>query len=231
MKAERRGPDVPIKERSLEIFGAEKKLDQLRDRERLFGGRLTLSDLRCFIAPLPMPYEAPDAPTPGMPLLIIENHDTWSSFCTWNRLSHAYAAVAYGGGGNSKSLQYDERWIDIMIDRTGATEARYFGDVDPTGILIGARASHRRRASGRSPLLPEIELYEWLFENGRRTALSGSRNIAHCRDWMPSIYDRCVALFAAGERLPQEGLGLRHLLEPTCGLIKGGAAHRAATAP
>ena len=47
---------VPIKERSLEIFGDEKKLDRLRTHDTLFGNRLPLATIGAFVAPLPLPY-------------------------------------------------------------------------------------------------------------------------------------------------------------------------------
>lgn len=49
---------VPIKERSLEIFGDEKKLDRIRAKDTLLGGRLPLSAIGAFVAPLPLPYRA-----------------------------------------------------------------------------------------------------------------------------------------------------------------------------
>lgn len=49
---------APIKERSLEIFGDEKKLDRIRARDTLLGGRLPLSVIGAFVAPLPLPYRA-----------------------------------------------------------------------------------------------------------------------------------------------------------------------------
>ena len=46
--------DVPIKERSLEIFGDEKRLDALRNTVLFDDGRLTLEHLRCFAVAEPM---------------------------------------------------------------------------------------------------------------------------------------------------------------------------------
>ena len=74
----RQRPLVPIKERSLEIFGDEKRLDRLARGSALFGeGRLTPETLRCFIVPEPLPWTA--GPNPSGPTLVIENTATWHS--------------------------------------------------------------------------------------------------------------------------------------------------------
>ena len=74
----RERPLVPIKERSLEIFGDEKRLDRLARGSALFGeGRLTPETLRCFIVPEPLPWTA--GPNPSGPTLVIENTATWHS--------------------------------------------------------------------------------------------------------------------------------------------------------
>ena len=68
---------VPLRERSLEIFGDEKYLD-LRVRENaLFSGRLPLTSIGAFLVPHPLPYRAADVP--GQPVLVVENHHTYWS--------------------------------------------------------------------------------------------------------------------------------------------------------
>lgn len=76
---------VPIKERSLDIFGDEKRLDQLRtSNTHFFHGKLALTALACRICPTPLPCEEGPPEARGCPILIIENNDTWASFCAWN---------------------------------------------------------------------------------------------------------------------------------------------------
>jgi hypothetical protein len=65
---------VPIKERSLEIFGDEKRLDNMCVGDFLFGGRLPISVIGCFRVPQPLPYRKVDAP--GKFVLVVENHNT-----------------------------------------------------------------------------------------------------------------------------------------------------------
>lgn len=204
---------VPIKERSLEIFGDEKRLDRLRDGLHLFDGQLTLVDLGCRLCPIPLPYEAGPEISRGRPILIVENNDTWSSFCLWNRRAGRFSAVAYAGGGNAKGLAYDETFLDELLQRHEASELLYFGDLDPGGLRIAAGAARRRAARGGMALLPAVGLYDWILVHGRRTRLSPRKNVtAEELDWLPlGLRSRVEQLFAAGERIPQEALGTRAL--------------------
>lgn len=205
---------VPIKERSLEIFGDEKRLDQLRSgKVALFDGKLTLPALGCRVCPIPLPYEPGPDTAHGKPVLILENNDTWWSFCNWNRGSSQFSAVAYAGGGNAKGLAYDETFLDELLDRYETSELLYFGDLDPAGVRIAAGAARRRAARGCSPLSPAAPLYDWLLVHGRPAPMH-SREQLTIEDltWLHESARPAIArLFASGRRIPQEALGLRAL--------------------
>ena len=64
---------VPVKERSLQVFGDEKRLDALRVTA-LFRGGLSLQILRCFVAAEPLGWQR--GPNANAPLLVIENAAT-----------------------------------------------------------------------------------------------------------------------------------------------------------
>jgi len=204
---------VPIKERSLEIFGDEKRLDQLRAGTATLFGQLPLAKLACRVCPVPLPFEPGPAAALGRPILVVENNDTWASFSAWNRTAARYSAVAYGGGGNAKSLQYDETFIDELLSRFQATALFYFGDLDPAGLRIASSAAQRRVARQALPLEPETKLYMWLLDHGCRTPLSSAEQAS--RDdlaWLPQHMGAAVEdLFAAGKRIPQEALGTQVL--------------------
>lgn len=214
---------VPIKERSLEIFGDEKRLDQLRGAsDRLFG-QLTLAMIGCRVCPIPLPFEIGPPAAKGRPILIIENNDTWASFSAWNRAACRYSAVAYAGGGNAKSLAYDETFIDELLDRFAANALYYFGDIDPAGIRIGSGAAKRRSARQAVPLQPATPLYTWLLEHGRRTKLSNKeRARQEDLDWLPvEVRPRVESLFSDGQRIPQESLGTQVLVGMSLNLPDG----------
>src|SRR5262249_51484834 len=90
-------PLIPLKERSLEIFGDEKRLDHLFRGSTLFGaGRLDLETLRCFIVNEPLPWT--HGQTVHGPILVIENAATWHSYCRWNTEHKHFSAIIYGCG-------------------------------------------------------------------------------------------------------------------------------------
>jgi hypothetical protein len=206
--------NVPIKERSLEIFGDEKRLDCLRAGSDCLFGCVSLSSLGCRVCPIPLPYEAGPASAVGKPLLIVENNDSWVSFSMWNRSAARLSAVAYAGGGHAKSLAYDETFIDELISRFQAEALYYFGDIDPAGLRIASQAAQRRALRLALPLQPAASLYMWLLQHGRRTPLEGSERVTD-QDiaWLPpDVRGLVTALFASKQRVPQEALGTRVLM-------------------
>jgi len=100
---------VPIKERSLEIFGDEKRLDELYRGSALFDtDRLTLESLRCFVVPEPLAWAR--GPEPSKPLIVLENVATWDSYRRWklrvDRSAHELRFTRVAG----RSFDVQNRW-------------------------------------------------------------------------------------------------------------------------
>lgn len=210
----RERPLVPIKERSLDIFGDEKRLDQLARSSALFGdGRLTPETLRCFIVPEPLPWTAgSDA---SGPLLVIENAATWHSYCRWNAERKLFSAVVYGCGNRFVD---GVRYIgDIFNELGGAHRVLYFGDLDPQGLLIPQEASNRSQAAG----LPAIEPHLWSYRQllkigaGRGQPYDGEAPPSTLCDWLCDCAEPARQLFAAHQRLAQEYIGWEFLRDKT----------------
>lgn len=205
---------VPSRERSLAIFGDEKRLDALADAAgRLFDGRLALQQLDCFRVPLPLPYEVPPGGAVGRPLLVLENHHSYWSFCTWNRQARRYAAIAYGSGN---AFRASVEHLDRIASDSRAVGLNYLGDLDLRGLEIPARADRRRGAAGLAPLEPERFWYRWLLANGPRCKASvaslSAETDALCADWLgEEDWPAVRALLLSGQRIPQEALGLAAL--------------------
>ena len=147
---------MPTRERSLQIFGNEKRLDNIRKGEStLFDGRISLDDLHCYPVAPPLPCEAPGSPSPGRLILVLENFHSYDSFRRWNRETALYAAVAFGGGN---AFRQGAGNLDDLIVLTVADGVLYVGDLDPAGIDILLGVNERRRAEGRTlvatPLRP-----------------------------------------------------------------------------
>lgn len=205
----RERPLVPIKERSLDIFGDEKRLDQLV-RSALFGsGRLTLETLRCLIVPEPLPWAAGlDA---SGPLLVIENAATWHSYCRWNEERRLFSAVVYGGGNRFvEGVRYLQ---DVFAELGGPRPVLYFGDLDPQGLLIPQEASIRAQAEGLPLVEPHLWSYRQLLKrgNGRGQPYGGEPPSSTLCDWLADCADPVRQLFAASQRLAQEHIGWEFL--------------------
>ncbi|RQO69203.1 hypothetical protein DBR44_13150 [Aquitalea sp. FJL05] len=203
---------VPIKERSLDIFGDEKRLDALRASggDSLFGGRLPLSALGAFVVPSPLPYRMADAV--GKPVLLVENHNSFWSFSEWNQQEKHYAAVVYGSG---KAFQGSGDALKQVLHEVGGSGAQYLGDLDPAGVRIPLEFNRTRVCSGFT-VTPAFELYRWLLKNGRRRALAerqaGLSKLAD--DWLGAeLGADLTALWKAGQWIPQESLGFEQLTQ------------------
>lgn len=205
---------APPKERSLEITGDEKRLDQWLSGHSYFQGRLPFAALRCEAAPLPIPTEIGQNPA-GKSILVVENADTFHSFMKWNAKHDVLAAVAYGAGGNDRALAYHEGYLDQILQRTGAARILYLGDIDPAGLEIPTGANRRRRQLHLPAIEPATELYRWLLDNGR--AMPGDDNRTLSPDaaaWIGDLAPRIEPLFAARVRIAQEWLGSTALADP-----------------
>jgi hypothetical protein len=205
---------VPIKERSLEIFCDEKRLDTLARSSALFGeGRLTLETLRCFIVSEPLPWTV--GPNPTGPILVTENAATWHSYCRWNAARKFFGAVVYGCG--NRFVDGIRSLSDIFATLGGPRRVLYFGDLDPQGLLIPQEASNRSQATG----LPAVEPHLWSYRqllalgNGRSQPWEGEPPSPTQCDWLSECAEPVRQLFGAGKRLAQEHVGWDFLQQIT----------------
>ena len=206
---------VPTRERSLQIFGDEKQLDELRrGKTTLFEGRVSLDDLRCYPVAPPLPWEMPRRAAAGRPILVLENYHSYESFRRWNRDEALYVAVAYGGGN---AFRQGAGNLDDLMTRTGATRTLYVGDLDPAGVDILLGVNERRREDEQVLVEPHCGLYRWLLSNGHRRPLDKPpRNDleAQLGNMFPDNIARGLSdLWAKGQRIPQESFGLEQLRE------------------
>jgi len=203
-------PLVPIKERSLEIFGDEKRLDSLYRGSALFAeGRLTLPRLCCALVPEPLPWVA--GPEPAGPIIIIENPATWHSYWRWNAQRKQFSAVVYGCGNRFMDSVY--YLADIFHAIGGPRRLLYFGDLDAQGLRIPQEASARAKAAG----LPAVEPHVWSYcqllalGRGRGQPYEGEPPATALCDWLGECAEPARQLFAARHRLAQEYVGWEFL--------------------
>ncbi|WBY03595.1 DUF2220 family protein [Ramlibacter tataouinensis] len=198
---------VPVKERSLEIFGDEKRLDRMCSGGMLLG-KLPLSALGCFQVSAPLPYRP--AAAQGQPVLVIENKDTYWSFGEWNATALRYSAIVYGAG---EAFQSTGLALAQTIREVGAEHVLYFGDLDPKGIRIPLEFN-RKTEPGQPQVAPALELYAWLISNGVRRAkpdcTEAPPDLAVA--WLGEPLASAIQeIWRKGQWLPQEALGLEKL--------------------
>ncbi len=231
---------VPVRERSLEVFGDEKQLETLL-LGRLFGpGRLTLDLLwaeSCW------PEVVESVAGPGADWLIVENYTTYVS------VSRAAQRVGYPdrviwGSGN----QIGTRLASLALAGRRPSRAWYFGDVDTGGFKVARTAVTRAGELGLGGLSPAWGLYRLALEHGTPratdTARAGSRAQAWIRSWLgDELGPVCADIAGSGQRVVQEhagtaalsGIDMRELLgaeedQPACARQKrDGACPPAAT--
>lgn len=197
---------VPIKERSLEIFGDEKRLDTMRSSNTLFSGRLPLEALGAFVVPPPLPYRP--AAASGRPVLVVENHNSYWSFGEWNQSARRYAAVVYGAG---EAFRSSGAALGEVLREVGGTCAVYLGDLDPKGVCIPLDFNSGTRDDIK--VAPAIEWYEWLLLNGCRRHRPASDDLTPlAAQWLgPELGKALSELWCEGLWIPQEGLGFSYL--------------------
>ncbi|MCW5557449.1 MAG: hypothetical protein KIT22_06425 [Verrucomicrobiae bacterium] len=204
-------PLVPIKERSLEVLGDEKRLDVLRGSSLFRSDRLDLErHLRCQIVGEPLGWKR--GPQNTGRVLIIENAATWHSYCRWNEVVREFSALVYGRG--LQAAQSTRYLGDILAEIPGPQQIFYFGDLDPPGLQIPQQAS--AYALGLPPLQSHRTSYRWLLDLGleRSSPWEGSEPARRedC-DWLGDLADEAWTLLSAGRRLAQEHIGWEFLRE------------------
>jgi hypothetical protein len=164
-----RPEELAVRERSLEIFGDDKHLDDLLSTRLFAPGHLSLAVLRCHVVYVPL--LALDVGG-GDALLIVENKDTFDSAVRAVKALGTRSPVRWVAFGNGEQIVYS-----ISSVHTWPTIPRhiwYFGDVDLRGVelLLGAM---RRSADLEIPFTAHDDLYGTLLEaaHARGIALAG----------------------------------------------------------
>lgn len=208
----RQRPVVPVKERSYEIFGDEKRLDSLQNSQMFTEGRLTLEILRCRQVPASLPC----VPAPGNakePWLILENESTFHSFCRLNRLVNQHSGIILGSG--IAVLRAREFLAGLLHSSSDGQTKQflYFGDLDHDGIQIPFQLNQRLRNQFGIQVRPAEQYYQWLLEV---RGIEGSTSPAERRSttvaWFsPPLRDRIGTALVQPRPVVQEAIGWEFL--------------------
>lgn len=198
-------PVVPMRYRSVELFGGEKHLEAM-SRTSLFGpGRLSLEMLSCVRRPPPL---AAAAVGPGADLLVVENSDTyWVAIDVLRHLDGHPVGVVAWGAGRAFPTQAETLTVDIAGRGPIKGTVWYWGDLDPDGLAIATDASAAAAAIDGPPVRPAAHL--WYAMADRPVQNRGTI------DWTPStgqawlgsdLWTRLTAVRAANGRIAQEAV-------------------------
>ncbi|MEV6905325.1 Wadjet anti-phage system protein JetD domain-containing protein [Amycolatopsis sp. NPDC051372] len=225
--------EVPLRERSLEIFGAygseqdydspEKALDEIRsgplfsDQERLLRVLHAAATPPPLLSKQPLEEAVPNQLTrvgDGDLLLVVENSATWWSIVKALPARHNVGHIAWGLGASFTSS------IRSITDNHEIRRIRYFGDVDLSGLRIPDSARRTALAGGLPSVTPAVNLYTELFAIGRSwRAADRAANESRARQlatWLPIEHrDAAIRLLTERRRIAQEWVGYRHLARTT----------------
>ncbi len=201
-------PIVPIKERSWQIFGHEKRLEELIAGKYFFGpDRLTLEMLRCRRVSYSLIYQPSPQPW-KQPPIILENEATFHSFARLNAAKSIYAAVIFGNG---QAVLKGTEFLTNLSRSLDQKDFFYFGDLDSAGIRIGAELA-KRLAPFEIRILPEESFYKELISATNPIMFAPEQiSPAHLL-WLTSSLARAIQdKLACSGRIAQEAVGWERL--------------------
>lgn len=204
-------PIVPAPERSLELFGHEKILDEELRPSRLWGpGKLDYALLRARRPSTPLAHRVVG---PGTWILVAENAATFDSLAAALPAMSPVGIVAWGGGGLFRSTV--EGVADVAeITGRQIRGIRYFGDLDLEGLRIPIAASAVAERAGLPPVRPAVGLYARLLRAGHPdpAATVAPEVATELASWLgPSLAAGAAAVLEGGHRLAQEAVGAEWL--------------------
>ncbi|MBF6221783.1 hypothetical protein IU479_27180 [Nocardia abscessus] len=202
-------PIVPMRYRSVDIFGREKRLDELVRTSIFASDRLTLDMLACARLAPPLPAAAIGD---GPDVLVVENSDTyWAAVHILTPIAgHPIGAVAWGCGRAFPS-QASSLAVDLAGRGPVTGKVWYWGDYDPPGLAIAIAAAAVTEAPG---IHPADGL--WAIMATRRVQNSGTIDWTGNtgRDWIGAQLDNQLGhVRSAQGRVAQEAVPVKAIVD------------------
>lgn len=205
-----RAISIPHRERSLELFGDEKRLDRLVNGRLFEAGRLELALLDCFWAAPPLAYRQLHETGP---VVVSENSAGYHSLP--ELLGDRIGVIAYGAGGSFTQS------VASLKPVVPGRDVLYIGDLDVEGIAIPQRAAGAATAAEVPAPVPYNSLWETLVESaegvGQEASPVPNEVAAELCQWFgpTPLAKEVQRLLEAGVRVAQEAItrgraGQRH---------------------
>lgn len=204
---QRRGLDVPLRERSLEIFGDEKYLEIWVSGPLFAHGRLSLELLQTYLC-----WPQVERLNLGAGYwLIVENYTTYH--CLALRAAElGFDGQIIWGAGTGVST----RLAALALEPHRPRRIFYFGDIDVPGIRIARSAVTRAQDLGFAAVCAATGLYHLTATHGH--AREGEKERRHpavldwAQNWIGGTTGAAVReVLSLGQRIVQETVGTERL--------------------
>lgn len=199
----RRRVSVPLRERSLEIFGDEKLLDTWVSGPLFGPGRLSLKLLQTYLC-----WPQVERVNLGAgDWLLVENYTTYHSLGLQARTLGFDGQIIWGAGAGVTT-----RLAALAQERHRPQRIFYFGDIDIAGVRIARSAVTRARELDFAPVAAAAGLYQLTIDHGRTRDENQSGRHPAVFDWAQRWIGGPVGVavretLAAGMRIVQETVG------------------------
>lgn len=199
-------PEVPMRYRSVELFGDEKQLEAMV-KTNLFGdGRLSLEMLFCVHLPPPL---AAVRVGDGPDVLVVENSDPYWVAVNALRsdIEHPVGLVVWGVGN-----QFRVHVPALTVDLAGHGPARgnvwYWGDLDPQGLAIAAESARESTRIGGPEIRPAQLLWAVMAKSTAQNVGQVDWSQSHAgREWLGTeLTGDLDVVFETCSRVAQESV-------------------------
>lgn len=208
--------EISINERSLQIFGDEKVLKDMLKTKWFKESGLTLGDLGCYVEFPPLVIKR--FRVAARRAIIIENLDTFHSFCKWNAVAEEYSMILYGSGNQFSASYGSLRDLTDELHQENVV-FEYFGDLDPAGFHIPAYASNELKELVEcTQIVPATRFYIHSLQAGLFRPIKGDSQKNKILSelaigWMPEeIEEDVLTLISEGLMIPQEVINYEILM-------------------
>ena len=200
-------PVVPVRCRSVELLDDEKQLETMVNTNLFGEGRLSFEMLSCVRRPPPL---AAIHVGSGSDVLVVENSDSyWVAVDVLRSdLDHPVGRVVYGAG-NQFPAQVSALTVDVADRGPVHGTVWYWGDFDPTGLLIAADASRLSKLGSGPPILPAHQLWDAMADHhGQSAGRFDWSNSEVGLGWLgQELTDRTGRIRSVKARVAQENIG------------------------
>jgi hypothetical protein len=204
---------APMKYRSLQLTGDEKRLGDLVQTLLFRPGRLSLELLGC--APDIPPLALEEIGTSNV-ALVFENA---AAFRTASQVLKQYRCPPYGMLGFGAGRGFERSILHFQFIKRHIVRIEYVGDLDRPGLHIARGAARLAQTEGLPPVIPAYGLHRAMFtsiqqfghpegleyQEKERREDPGDEELV---SWLPEdVRMECLAMIQAGRRIPEEVLG------------------------